>query len=456
MKYNRLKWLSFITVVALIMNIFPSISKAEENILPFDTDVEGYLVKNDAIDIYTIKVPSAGNVGLKLTSYVADSAYIKLYDEDNNTVFEDYVDGNEQNPGKYSNNIDLEAGTYYVKIYDKYGSDDTGKYILKASFTSAQNIESEPNGGTENANSLAFNNEVRGFLSWNDSADTYKITVPKAGEVSVDLASYVNDTAYIILMDDYNNTIIEDNVNGSSVNPGKYYNSVDLEAGTYFIKIYDKYDSDNTGVYTLKTEFAPANNNEVEPSNGIVEAQPIQFYQKINGFLSWNDSVDVYKITLPKSSSVGVSLSSYVSDYTYIQLLDNQNNDLFTDSVNGSSKNPGKYTNNVDLKAGTYYIKIYDKYDSDNTGKYHLMVTAKYLLPSLTINKVKTISTKVTGKTEKNANVTVRVGGKKYQKKASSSGNFSFTIGKQKVGTKIYISVKGKYGTSSKTIKVIK
>lgn len=456
MKKNCLKWVSFIVVMTLTMNLIPIISKAEINLLPFNQDVEGQLVKNDAIDTYTMQVPSAGNVAIKLTSYVDDTAYIKLYDEDNNVVFTDYVSGSEQNPGKYYNNVDLEAGTYYVKVYDNYDSDDTGKYILKATFVAANNIEIEPNGGTENANSLTFNKTLRGFLSWNDSIDTYKISVPKAGNISIDMSSYVDDAAYIKLIDDYNNEIFVDYVSGSSVNPGKYYRSVDLEAGTYYIKVYDNYDNDDTGVYTLTTKYVPANNNEKEPNNGIVEAQSIKFYQKITGFLSWNDSVDVYKITLPKNSSIGVNVSSYVDDTAYIQLLDNRNNDLFSDYISGNSKNPGKYVKNIDLKAGTYYLKIYDKYDNDDTGKYSLQVTAKNLLPTLTVNEIKSTSTKITGKTEKNALVTVSVGNKSYQNKANSKGDFSIPISKQKVGTYMKISAKGIYGTTSKTVKVSK
>lgn len=456
MKNKILRWFSVIITLTLMISVLPIVSKAEENPLPFNKDVVGYLVKNDAIDTYKLNVPSAGHVAIKLTSYVDDQVYIQLYDENNEVVFTNYVNGNQQNPGKYYNGIDLEAGTYYIKVYDNYDSDDNGKYILKATFKAANNTEKEPNGGTENAASFAFNKTVRGFLSWNDSIDTYKIIVPKAGNVAIDLSSYVDDTAYIQLIDDYNNEIFRDYVNGNAVNPGKYYNSVDLEPGTYYIKVYDNYDSDDTGVYTLNAKFLPANNTEKEPNNGIVEAQSISFYQKITGFLSWNDSVDVYKISLPKNSSIGVNVTSYVSDQAYIQLLDNRNNSIFSDYIYGSSKNPGKYVNNIDLKAGTYYLKICDTYGSDDTGKYGLQVTANYLLPPLSINPIKSNATKITGKTEKNAQVTVSIGKKKHQMKANAKGEFSVGINKQKIGTTIHVSAKGTHGTTSKTAKVVK
>ncbi|NHC42785.1 L,D-transpeptidase family protein [Bacillus sp. MM2020_1] len=77
--------------------------------------------------------------------------------------------------------------------------------------------------------------------------------------------------------------------------------------------------------------------------------------------------------------------------------------------------------------------------------------------PSLpVVNTVGDNVKKVTGKTEKGATVTVKIGTKKYTgKPANSKGQFYVTIPKQKAGKKLYISVKDKAGNVSNTKAVI-
>ena len=49
---------------------------------------------------------------------------------------------------------------------------------------------------------------------------------------------------------------------GSESSPKIYDGSMDLEAGTYYIRISKAWE--HTGTYELKAEFSPANNNEIE------------------------------------------------------------------------------------------------------------------------------------------------------------------------------------------------
>ncbi|MGH1334464.1 MAG: Ig-like domain-containing protein, partial [Exiguobacterium indicum] len=91
-----------------------------------------------------------------------------------------------------------------------------------------------------------------------------------------------------------------------------------------------------------------------------------------------------------------------------------------------------------------------------HTGTYQLKVSSSHLLPVLSVNRVSVRSTKVSGKTEKGATVTMTIGKKSYKRTADAKGNYSFSISKQKAGTSIKISSKNKYGSSVKTVKVTK
>ncbi|MEH7075115.1 Ig-like domain-containing protein [Neobacillus drentensis] len=72
-----------------------------------------------------------------------------------------------------------------------------------------------------------------------------------------------------------------------------------------------------------------------------------------------------------------------------------------------------------------------------------------------TVTTVSDKSTTVSGKTEKGAKVTVKIGSKKYTKTANSKGKFKITIPKQKAGKKLYLSAADKSGNISKTKTIV-
>ena len=57
----------------------------------------------------------------------------------------------------------------------------------------------------------------------------------------------------------------------------------------------------------------------------------------------------------------------------------------------------------------------------------------------LKVNKVYTTTKKIKGKTKKKYLIKVKIGKKIYKKKASSKGNFTIPIPKQKVGKKLTV-----------------
>lgn len=99
------------------------------------------------------------------------------------------------------------------------------------------------------------NQTVKGFISWNDEVDYYKVKLPKAGRITVDVTSYL-DIVKLDLIDKNQNKIWNDSwINyGMLKNPKKWKSSIDLKAGTYYIAI-KKY-SDYTGKYNIQVNFS--------------------------------------------------------------------------------------------------------------------------------------------------------------------------------------------------------
>jgi hypothetical protein len=86
-------------------------------------------------------------------------------------------------------------------------------------------------------------------------------------------------------------------------------------------------------------------------------------------------------------------------------------------------------------------------------------VTVVRVAPNMpTVNTVKYYSTAITGKTEKNDSVAVKIGSRTFSAKANALGNYKVSIPKQMVGTKLYVSAKDAKGKTSatRTVTVIK
>lgn len=109
--------------------------------------------------------------------------------------------------------------------------------------------------------------------------------------------------------------------------------------------------------------------------------------------------------------------------------------------------------NNTTVRAsGSYTLVIKDAAGNKTTVKFTIDKKAP---ATPKVNKVTVKTTKITGKAEAGAKVTVKVGNKVIgQATANNKGNFTVKISKQKVGSALSITVKDKAGNISKVKKV--
>ncbi|NHC41450.1 transglycosylase SLT domain-containing protein [Bacillus sp. MM2020_1] len=109
-------------------------------------------------------------------------------------------------------------------------------------------------------------------------------------------------------------------------------------------------------------------------------------------------------------------------------------------------------------KAGTQLTVVYKDRLNALSPSTRMVVIDKTPPKVPSVNKVTNKTLTVTGKTEKYATVTVKIGTKKYTKKANASGNFNVKIPKQKAGKKLYVYAKDVKGNVSapRTVSVSK
>ena len=326
--------------------------------------VRGFISYQDDEDWYRIVMPEPGRLTLNIAQ-ATNWIYVTWYDNNSTIIRSRYYVSSSSD----TTSMDLEAGTYYFQI-SKYYS-DTGTYNLSATTAPAHNNEKEPNQTLAEVQTITFGEQVRGFISYQDDEDWYRIVMPEPGRLTLNIAQ-----AYWIYVTwyDNNSTIIRSRYNVSSSDT----TSMDLEAGTYYFQI-SKYGS-NTGTYNLSVTTAPAHNNEKEPNNAIPdEAQLIVSGELVKGFISHQDDIDLYRVVLSQAGQLSVNIAN--ANWIYVTWYDN-NGVIIRSKYYVSSSN----TASMDLAAGTYYIQI-EKYSND-TGTYTIRAT----FPSSTIQTWYTVT----------------------------------------------------------------
>jgi hypothetical protein len=146
--------------------------------------------------------------------------------------------------------MDLEVGTYYIKIV-QYNS-STGRYTLCGDFTAAGNNETEPNNVRNDVNvqQLTSGQTVKGLISYKDDTDMYRIVLTQSKKVTLNVTRDTIDGMFVRWYD----------ANGAELKSACYYwlyspssEYMDLEVGTYYIGIV-QYNS-STGTYSLKVTW---------------------------------------------------------------------------------------------------------------------------------------------------------------------------------------------------------
>ncbi len=262
-----------------------------------------------------------------------------------------------------------------------------------------------------------------------------------------------------------------------------------LEKGSYYV-VYDGRDDDSwksggKTTTTIEAEYVSRTGNVLGVSTNMI---PLTNNKSSYGLLSDLYSEQYFAVNLAKKSIVSFNMSladtpscfapevtydlfsvkgvSYTSQLKKQPCLNHAGNDEnklgTTGAINWEYPSSGT-TGSVTLPAGKYYLKI-SKNDSfgHNAGKIkitpHIKGVAKAKkLKAPKLKKYKRGSKKVSGTAPKKSTVTVKIGKRKYTKKATAKGKFSIRLKtklKKKTRIKIYATKKGYKKSRTVTYKV--
>ncbi|MDW0118789.1 S-layer homology domain-containing protein [Sporosarcina thermotolerans] len=327
-----------------------------DTVLPFNTTVSGSISEQAPMDAYTVIVPKAGTLTITVKAYFS-AALMELRDSNNELVghYEGVYNGRPENPTTLNKEINVEPGVYTLFIKDA-NKTSFGNYDVSVSFEPANNIEIEPNQTFTEAMPINVNGErIRGFISWNDTADFYKVELDEPGRLEIDIDSKMMN-GIVYLYDSKGEMISWDSLGFYQELPLLWNSHTDLETDTYYISI--KGNDYYQGIYEMDVSFIPANNDEIEPNNSRESATPIEVNDnKIHtGFLSYTDKEDYYRIEMKYDGYMTIGFSSEFSGYS---LMKERSISYDSHLSSGAIGKPEKSSKRVELKKGTYYFIPY-------------------------------------------------------------------------------------------------
>lgn len=247
--------------------------------------------------------------------------------------------------------------------------------LLLLNYLPAIIVSASDDNTIQNAILIGENGSYTGTVS-TDGVAYYQINLQTTGKVVFELSVFQKSSASIVL---YNNEL--EDITSISIyydgNRNCAYRKVSLflNAGTYYIKLTNMYES---VMYSFTTTFEDAQESfpesQYNPNDILSQAQTISIDQYYRGQIGFDDEQDFYIFTVPFSGNVTFKHYNYTENQSgYYAILNNEGNQ--THSFTGYYDSNKGYAYDVDtcwLEKGTYYLKAYG-----NNGFYKFSINVK-------------------------------------------------------------------------------
>lgn len=224
-----------------------------------------------------------------------------------------------------------------------------------------------------------------------------------------------------------------------------------FDPGTYYIAVQDndtnmiKYELtiDNVNTSTLWNYYG----------NSFSNATQLYMGDQLSGFLRgayYENAEQYYKINLDEKTLLSLNFTYAQGSEITIALFDSAYNNIGDYDVKSDDVSSKKIEKT--LGAGTYYVKAYYGYNTNDGVDYGFSVNRKCITP--TIKSYRGGSKKLSGTATPNSQITIKVNKKVYSVTANSKGVFSVKLkSKLKKNDKItLVSNRSGYLKSSKKV----
>lgn len=342
----------------------PNNSRSSANTLALNGNNSGAVNPAGDEDWWKVTTNADGKLEVSLTLTPGSNyLYIYLYDNDGITLL---------NSGNSNSNFTvsydgLAQGTYYIMV-KAYYSTQTGDYAISNNLIlPTQNNDQEPNGNYTLAKNFPEGSTRTGHVGYyynnqRDTLDWYKITTSEDGLLQITITPGNSYYLYGYIYDNDGTTLLA-SANGNST----FTVSMDgLAKGTYLFRINCYYNSQFAPYTINNTLLPPAEANDEEPNDNLLNAKAIPLNSSVEGHVGYyynneRDTADWYKMTTNKDGLIKLDFNPSNGKYIYGYLYDKDGTTLLA-SANGNN------TFSVikdGLAKGTYYVKVRCYYSSE-------------------------------------------------------------------------------------------
>lgn len=221
---------------------------------------------------------------------------------------------------------------------------------------------------------LKFNSSVGGELN---EPKYYSFTIDETCTVSINATIEVFSGFATIGIYDEDKALIDsytfrgtDSFQNMYLNGGKYY--IMLQAGN------------NSGTYNMTVMADTVNESFKENTEQFDDtsdrANRINFSNKYNGALTYNDNKDWFKFDMPVQGKIIMDGKNAASDYIRYTIYDDSKTSEYTNRAKAGSN----ITENISLAPGTHYILI-EKEDEKCLGSYKFILDYVMDVPAVTV-----------------------------------------------------------------------
>ncbi len=363
-------------------------------------------------------------------------------------------------------NFGLDAGNYYLKVSGIPYLDAAGSlavqgangetYKLKASWTNADNWESESNDDINIADTMTSGKAVYGSLYGVSDSDYYGFQTTKDGYIVINLqhskvTGRQNKAIYAVTVcDTSGNSIYE--MTSKAEDESTDSIKLGLSAGKYYIKVAGQ-NAYYGGNYVIKTTFKACSTWEHESNDTYDTANTAVSGTTYSGDIRTYSDVDYFKTSLSANGYINVKLTHPVVSgqettnmfvLSVIRKVDkDQYTEVYTTKIRGGDTSIS--TPNLGLPKGEYYIKIAGTGNTTGT----LLSGTSYPVNYDVCIKVKTAGDREVESNDSAATAnTVKNGKTYYGSTSSSSDKDYYKIKMSKAG---YLQIKFGHKNSQST-----
>jgi len=327
-----------------------------------DTALHGKIYESGDEDYFKLQIdsPCILNVSLKNVAQ-GFRPYIKFYNPAR--IWFDSTAGFSGEDIDYSLEIS-EPGAYYIQLKDRYNSfSSLEEYTLEINLISALD-QYEPNPDFTTAKEIDIRKDITCTMFPKADQDYFMFDMEEKGILYIKMQDVPGSFRPSVKIYDSSHKIISQKGGGSGE---KIALEAEIEkADRYYFMIKDWYSSfSSIEEYSFKAYFIKTMDG-LEPDNAKEEATPVNFGQNYFATISTKGDSDFYKLSMPDSGKVIISLKDCPSNIRpYIKLY-KQGRNSWIDSTAGFAGTDLTMEFEV-TEPSNYFIQIQDRYNSESS-----------------------------------------------------------------------------------------